>query len=335
MNKQHLFCIAAATLIMVGTGCNKAGKLSKPSKFTPPTGPVKLKLKWMPGERVVQDMDMKTKMDIDMPGQPAPMHQDITMGEKYALTVLKETPDGGHEVEMEFLSARMDVEAAGKTVINYDSTKKSGEDGKNPMADMFSKIIGCKIQVFMDANNNVDRIEGVHEMMNRLSAGGANAALAPLKSMFSEGYFKQMMSSSRFMPPNAVAPGDTWPVRLEFPMGPLGTFVLDYTFTFQGWETHGVRNCARLEFQGEIKTKPGSAPSPTGMTMDIQNGTTSGVSWFDPELGIIIDTVMNQDMTMDMALPRNPYGKPGTDSQPKKITSQMNQVINIKLDSVE
>jgi hypothetical protein len=335
MNKQHLFSIAVATLVMVGAGCNKAGKLSESSKFTPPAGPVELKLKWTPGERVVQDMDVKTKTDINMPGQPAPMHQDMTMGEKYALTVLKETPDGGHELEMEFLSARMGVESGGKAVMNYDSTKKSGEDGKNPVADMFSKIIGFKIQFFMDASNNVDRIEGVDEMMNRLSAGGANAALAPLKSMFSEGYFKQMMSSSRFMPPNAVVPGDTWPVQLEFPMASFGTLVLDYTFTFQGWETHGVRNCARLEFQGDIKTKPGSTPSSTEMTVEIQDGTTSGVSWFDPELGITIDTVMNQDMTMDMTLPRNPHTKPGADSQPKKITSQMNQVLNIKLDSVE
>jgi hypothetical protein len=335
MNKKRLFSIVAVTLIVAGTGCNKAGKLSAPSKFTPPTGPVELKLKWTPGERVVQDLDMKTKSDINIPGQPAPMHQDMTMGQKYALTVLKETPDGGHEVEMEFLSARMGVEMGGKTLMNYDSTEKSGEDATNPVADMFGKIIGSKIQFFMDASNNVDRIEGVDDMMNRLSAGGTAAAMAPLKSMFSEGYFKQMMSSSRFMPPHAVAPGDSWPVQLEFPMASLGTLVINYTFTFQGWETHGVRNCARLEFQGDIETKPGSTPSSTGMTVDIQNGTTSGVSWFDPELGITIDTVMNQDMSMNMILPRNPQANPGADSPPKKITSQMNQVLDIKLDSVK
>ena len=35
------------------------------------------------------------------------MHQDTTMGQKYGLTVLQETPDGGREVELDFLSARM------------------------------------------------------------------------------------------------------------------------------------------------------------------------------------------------------------------------------------
>lgn len=329
MNKQRLFSIAAATLVMVGAGCNKAGKLNERSQLLPPAGPVELKLKWTPDERVVQDMDVKTKTEVNMPGQSAPVHQDMTMGQKYALTVLKETPDGGHEVEMEFLGIRMGVEMGGKAIINYDSTKKSEGDGKNPVADMFSKIIESKIQFFMDASNNVDRIEGMDEITSRLSAGGTSGALAPLKSMFSEGYFKQMMSSSRFMPPNAVSPGDTWPVQLEFPMESLGTLVLNYTFTFQGWEKHGVRNCARLEFQGDIKTKPGSMPGPAGVTVNIQNGTISGVAWFDPELGITIDTSMNQDMTMNMTIPRNPRAN----GQPQKITSQVSQVINIKLDS--
>jgi len=335
MKIKHLFPIVGLAFVLAGAGCNKAGKLSEHSKFKPPTGPVEFKLKWPPGERVVQDMDVKTKTEIAVPGQPAPLQQDMTMGQKYALTVLKETPDGGHEVEMEFLSARMEMAMGGKSMINYDSTKKSPEDGKNPVAGMFGKIIGSKIQFFMDSSNNVERIEGVEEMMNRLSAGGSAAALAPLKSMFSEGYFKQIMSSSRFLPPKAVSPGDSWPVQLEFPMAALGTIVLDYNFTFQGWELHGTRNCARLEFQGSVKTKPDATPNPTGMSMEIQNGTTSGVSWFDPELGITIDTAMNQDMTVNITLPKNPRAAPGAPAQPQKMTSQMNQVIDIKLDSVK
>lgn len=335
MNKKQLFPVIALAFVLAGAGCNKAGKLSEHSKFKPPTGPAELKLKWTPGERVVQDMDMKSKTEITIPGQPVPVQQDMTMGQKYAMTVLKETPEGGHEVEMEFLSARMALEMGGKSVMNYDSTKKSPDDGKNPVAGMFGKVIGSKIHFFMDASNNVERIEGIEEMMSRLSAGSSDPALATIKTMFSEGYFKQMMSSSRFLPPNAVSPGDSWPVQLEFPMAALGTLVLDYTFTFQGWELHGTRNCARLEFQGSVKTKSDTTP-PTGMAIDIQNGTTSGVSWFDPELGITIDTVMNQDMMVNVTLPRNPRAAPGSAAaQPQKIATKMNQALNIKLDSLK
>lgn len=335
MNIKYFSPVLALALVLAVAGCNKTGKLNEKSKESLPTGPVALKLKWTPNERVVQDMDMKMKTETAIPGQPEPMKQDITMGQKYAMTVLKENPDGGHEVEMEYLSASMGMEQGGKKMLDYDSTKKSPDDAKNPVASMFDKIIGSKLRFFLDASNNVDRIEGVDEMMSRISSGRNAAAIAPLKSMFSEGYFKQMMSSSKFLPPNAVSPGDTWPVQMEIPMEALGTLVLDYTFTLERWEQHGKRNCARMELSGTIKTKDGgnAKPNQMGMTMAIQDGTTSGVSWFDPELGIVIDSQMHQDMKMNITIPKNPRAKPGTPVQSQTMTSQMSQDINIKLDS--
>ena len=134
-------------------------------------------------------------------------------------------------------------------------------------------------------------------------------ACAIFKSaMFSKDHFKQMMSANRFMPPKAVQPGDTWPIKQSFEMGPLGTMVMDFDCTFQSWEMHGKRNCARIEFQGTIKSTPGTNANPAGMSMSILDGNSSGVSWFDPELGITIDTTMNQDMKMVMNMPMNPRG---------------------------
>jgi hypothetical protein len=94
-----------------------------------------------------------------------------------------------------------------------------------------------------------------------------------------------MMDHSRTLPPKPVQPGDTWPVKQDISMGDLGAMAMDYTFTFQSWEQHGKRTCARLEFQGTVKNKPTQNPAPNGMTIAIQDGTISGVSWFDPELG--------------------------------------------------
>jgi hypothetical protein len=332
MNKKLLVMSAALALSLSWMGCNKSGKLAQPSILPPPSGPVELKLKWPVGERVVQDMDMKQKMEFSMPGRPAPMKQDMTMGQEYGLTVLQETPGGGHEVEMEFLSARMGMKMGDRTMMDYDSTKKAPAGKPNPVADMFGKIVGSKIQYFLNASNEVERIEGVDALMDRLTSGGQAGALASLKSTYSEGYFKQMMSANRYMPPRAVQPGDTWPVQIEFPMATMGVMVLDYTFTFQSWEMHGKRNCARLEFQGTITTKPDSNPKPAGMSMSIQDGNSSGVSWFDPEIGKTIDTTMNQDMRMVITMPMR---KPGAAGKMQSITNQMNQAITIKLVSVK
>ncbi|HUC85185.1 MAG TPA: hypothetical protein VL970_08335, partial [Candidatus Acidoferrales bacterium] len=107
MNKNTFLIAIALASGLVWMGCNKAGKLNQPSTFTPPSGPVELKVKWPIGERVVHDIAMKMNSEITVPNQPKPMQQDINMGEKYAVSVLHETPDGGHELELEFLAMRM------------------------------------------------------------------------------------------------------------------------------------------------------------------------------------------------------------------------------------
>jgi hypothetical protein len=338
MNKNTLLVAVTLALSLSWVGCNKSGKLDDTSKFKTPGGPVELKLKWPLGERIVMNMDMKQKMETSMPGQP-PTKIDMNMGQKYGLTVLKETPDGAHEVEMEYLSARMAMEMGGKKLLDYDSDKKLGSDKANPigrpMADMFGKIIGAKIQYFMDASNEVERIEGVDELMSRLSSGGKMDPGAEMfkNSMFSKDQLKQLMSANRFMPPKPVKPGDTWPVKQSFEMGPLGTMVMDFDCTLQSWEMHGKRNCARIEFQGTAKSTPGTKANPTGMSMSILDGNFSGVSWFDPELGISIDMNMNQDMTMAMTIPMNGRGNAAARTQ--MMTNIMNQVLTMKLDSVK
>jgi len=68
------------------------------------------------------------------------------------------------------------------------------------------------------------------------------------------------------------------------------------------------------------------------MSVSLSDGTTAGVSWFDPELGMIIDSTANQDMKINMVMParsRTPNAKPQT------ITSITKQEISLKLESVK
>jgi hypothetical protein len=322
--KAQLFSLAIVLALAAAvSGCNKAGKLNTPSQSTTPNGPVELKIKWTNGEHVLQEMVMTQAFVMNLPGRPTPMHQDMSMGQKLSLTVVGSQPDGGHEVEMEFLSASISTEMNGRKT-HYDSDKNSTTT--DPMGKTFGKMVGAKIQYYLDASNNVERVDGVDELSQRLSGGGQ--AAANLKSVFNEDYFKQMMQSSRYLPPKPVQPGDTWPLKTDLPLGALGTMKLDYTFTFVGWEKHGERNCARIEFSGSIQSDPNGSPGPMGMSITIQNGTSSGIFWFDPEFGIAVDTKLDQDMTMLMDIPTR--GQKGSQT----ITNQLEQAVDIKLDSL-
>jgi len=334
--KINLILITATLALgLSGVGCNKSGKLDTASKFAPPSGPVELKIKWPAGESIVMNRETKSDTEIFMPNSPGSIKQNMTMGQKYGLTVLKETPGGGHEVEMEILSTRMELAMRGKTMMNYDSDKGAASGQANPVANIFGKSIGAKIQYFLDVSNDVERIDGVEGLESRLSSGGpADPGVQIFKSiMFSKDYFLQIMSANRFLPPKPVQPGDTWPATLTFGMGLLGTMVMNFDSTFQSWELHGKRNCARIEFQGTVKSTPGTNAVPAALSMTITDGNFSGVSWFDPELGTTIEVTMNQDLKMNMAVPMG--GRGNTAGRTQIMTNVMSQVITMKLDSVK
>jgi hypothetical protein len=142
-----------------------------------------------------------------------------------------------------------------------------------------------------------------------------------------------MIGESQYLPPQAVQPGDKWPAQSEVDLGEMGTLTARNIITLAQWEKRGPRLCARLEFDGTFHGKPAEKPKAMGMSMAIQDGTTSGVCWFDPELGTIIDSDVNQDMTMAITVPMPAQG--GGKATPQAMKMAMHLVMNFKLDSVK
>ncbi|HXR05663.1 MAG TPA: DUF6263 family protein [Verrucomicrobiae bacterium] len=333
MNKNVFLITAALATSLCGVGCNKSGKLNQPSTVTTRTGATELKLKWPAGEHIVQSIAVTANMDISGTNLPSPVHQDMTFGEDYGLHVVSADADGGHELEMEYLGLRMKIDQGGKSLIDYDSAKNSSNSAKDPalasVDKMFQSVIGAKIRFFTDASNQVERVEGLDTLMNGLAAGGRGDAASSLKSMFSEDSLKQMIGTEH-LPSKPVQPGDSWPVQTDITMGNLGKVAMDLTTTFERWETHGQRNCARLEVQGSLKGKANSGSAAPGMTFAVQDGDVSGVAWFDPELGLVIETIMNQNMNVNIAMPM-----PGRKNATQSMAMAMKQEITMKVESVK
>jgi len=86
------------------------------------------------------------------------------MEQEYGLTVLKENPDGGHEVEMEFLSAQMGMVMGGKKLARLRFGKKSSADKANPVGRHVRENYRLQNPVF--SGRQQTRSSGSKEWMN-------------------------------------------------------------------------------------------------------------------------------------------------------------------------
>jgi hypothetical protein len=108
---------------------------------------------------------------------------------------------------------------------------------------------------------------------------------------------------------------------------------IDYMVTFQNWEQHWKRNCARLEFQSTVRTKLDPNSRPAGKSVSSLEGTISGVVWFDPELGMVIETHGNKDMKMVIDnMPINPSENPSAPGLPQSTIYHYHEVEAAKLE---
>jgi hypothetical protein len=242
----------------------------------------------------------------------------------------------------------------------YDSARSSVAD-ESEIAKVFKIILRAKIRYFLNANNQVERMEGVDELLDRLNLyEGAklksgmtwdNQALDKvlsrilsrrpqpldeaawgLRKMFTEDYFKSKLDPS-FLPDKAVQPGDTWNFRRESRKNKRSLFSVsllrECTVMFQSWEMRADRLCARLEFHGTQNTSPEAESEAARAINPAREGTFSGAIWFDPELGGAIEVACNHDFAITsnkLAVPvpsAKPPIQPATDYHHQIITEKL------------
>jgi serine/threonine protein kinase len=315
---------------------NAGNKLNQPSTLMPPAGPLELKAKWTLGTRIVFDTRLRQISEAFKLDQPDPVKSDYCMGHQFSFSVLKETADGEHELEMELLTFWLGGRTGGYT-WQFDSAKVSASQKPGMVTKLFAQIIGAKIRYFLNANNEIERMEGVDELIARVKSGEQPTELAEIRDMFNEGYFKNFATPRSYLSCNAVSPGDTWPFHDERPSGSSRIAVSDFKVTFRNWELHGKRNCARLEYQGVLKgkSKPDAKPDATRPSTILADdgGTSSGVSWFDPELGTNLETVTTNDIMLVKG--GNPTATPDTAEPTPGTSTRLHQIITLKLLSME
>jgi hypothetical protein len=307
-------CVAWALAL---TGCSKSAPVYKAGP--PPTGPTMLKLKWPVGSRVETTVDLRQPMETKMPGQSEPQKQELLVTQKYVHTVLSESPDGSHVLEMEFVGTKVSMKGD-TTSVELDTSDKALES--TPTGATAHKLMGAKVQIFLDASNEVQKIEGEDELKKLIGPVKKNDPMEMLTDLTSEDTFRNLMQAGKSLPGTPVQPGDSWPVKTESHSRSMGTLISDHTYTFKGWERQKDHNVAHLEFDGTTASKAGQDLRISGLAAIIEGGKSSGEAWFDLEEGMFVEATVTQDLTVTLTMPKQAGGQ--------QLVVSLNQFITVK-----
>ncbi|MBI3415512.1 MAG: hypothetical protein HY043_09360 [Verrucomicrobia bacterium] len=286
---------------------------------------VLLKVKWPVGNRYVYRMDLDQLSTNKIPGMPKPMMQTVTMAMTYALTPVKETAGGGRDLEMEFLANEMEVKMGEQVLISFDSKETAKGDAQNPFSAPYRKMIGSKVHMQVNSDGKVEKIVGLKEWTDKVSEGVPEPGKGMVAQQFNEGFFRQMADYGRALPRKPIQEGETWPYKDEMPLGPMGKLAIDSKITFKTWEDHENRKCVQMTAIGTMKGSPGTEAGPMGK-MSINNGTATGTTWFDPELGALVETSADQTMQVKGEMPGAPGGGGFTSDIGQKVTVKLVEV---------
>jgi hypothetical protein len=303
------------------------------AKATSPQAPesagkgVLLRVKWPVGNRYVYRMDMDQHVTNRVPQLPKPIVQDVTIAITYALSVTKELPDNGREVEMAFLANEMEVKMGEQTIISFDSKEPGKNDAQNAVSEPFRKMIGTKVAIQLTSNGRVDKIVGLEEWQKALGGDQPGPGMGMLAQQFGEGFFRQIMDAGRAFPDKLVEIGESWPFEMDTPAGPLGKVSVKATVTFKDWEDRQQHKCVALLTSGSFKGSGALSAGPMGK-MSVEDGKASGTSWFDPELGALIESESSQRMHIKGEASAGPAGG---NRPPMAFTIDIGQKVNLNL----
>ena len=329
--------LALALAVITAWGCSKSqrsGSGPRDGKITGSSSdpPVTFLAQWGVSNRYVFHSEVTTSTQIPRQGVSKMAPQESTLGLDYVISVGNTRSNGARALELEITSVQFEASMSGTTLISYDSMNKViGTDG-NPMAERLEQIIGAKITFQVSASNRISNVKGITEITDKLYSGGNARAQSFVRRLFTPQYLRHLIDLT-FVPSDPVRVNDKWPGQMTLNPGPLiGSLTADVTYTFRGWQSHDQRKCALVEFSGTVKPRPVPGNS-KNISSTFENGTITGKSWFDPELGMVVESASDQTASSKGTIRWR--RAVNTNAPPQSYTSTLHQHTSIKLLDVE
>jgi RNA polymerase sigma factor (sigma-70 family) len=287
--------IGAAAILATGTTVFVVKEIATPVGSDAERGPIAMQTKWQAGKKYVMHSEDTQTTEMKQPEQPKPVKQVQKTTQNYNFSLVRELDNGGWQLQLEFEGLAREVSIGDRKAFSADSTQNSAQNAKNPVGARLRKMVGARLQYFINANGKVEKMEGYQELVNRV-AGENPQEQAAFRDLFSENALKKCGSFAEDTTPRRVVKlGDSWAARLESPSN-AGILNVDLKCTFKNWEQHADRKCMRIKFTG--KFSPVATPDTPSLPVRIEKGRFSGDAWFDPELGMIVENAIDENMIL-------------------------------------
>jgi len=231
-------------------------------------GPTKIEWKFTQGDKFYLENVTTIKQTITVMGQNIPMDSVNTTVSSFK--VLKVAPD---EVVLE---------------QKIETVKVKAGQGAAPQAQVAEKMAGSVFTVTLNGKGEVVKILGFDDLIKKLSENNEEVGKL-LKSILTEDTMKQgLQEAFSFVPGKPVNPGDTWKRQMRLSMGPMGTFIVDLDYTFQGKGKEGEEIALKGVYSYEAP-KAGAGGLPFKVTKgEFKTDEAKGLLIFDAVAGRLV-----------------------------------------------
>jgi len=287
--------IGTAAILATSTTAVMVGEIATSIGADAARGPVEMQMKWQAGKKYVMHREDTQTSETKQSNQPKPVKQLAKMTQDFNFSLVRELDNGGCQLQLEFERLTLEVTAGDRKMFSADSSQDPTQDAKNPAGARLRKMVGARLQYFINANGKVEKMDGYQELVKRV-AGGNSQEQSAFRDLFNENTLKQFGSIGEDTTPRRVVKlGDSWALRLEVPAD-IGILNLDLKCTFKNWEQRTDHKCMRIKFTGNFS--PQAAPNTSNLPAKIDKGRLSGELWFDPELGMVVEIAFDTDMNV-------------------------------------
>jgi RNA polymerase sigma factor (sigma-70 family) len=312
------FAVAVAGGVLLAAG---GGAALYALDQNPPTAAaddsVEPKINWLVGKKYSTAMDLIQSMETTVPGRPQPVKTVTHIRQDMDYSPLKKTDDGW-QLELKFTEVMLSSQQNGATLVSYNSSQNSPADPNNPGA-LLGLVVNAPLEYDVDAASVAQKIAGLDQFSKQVAAGKPDQQVL-FHQLFNEDTLKQYVSFGLGLPGHPVKIGESWSAKIDQPSN-AGDLTLNMEFTFKNWESHSDRRCAHFTITGRVSSNNPSTA--TGAAIEIKKGDITGDFWFDPVLGMVVDTETSDSMALKIS------------TQTQTLTPQMEEKVSWSLVDVE